>query len=70
MYPQQYPSAPPPPPAYNTATQVNQYDQRESLRNYHTTSDERMVGFQQLVDRYESKFVIENFDDEESPGNI
>jgi hypothetical protein len=31
---------------------------RELMPNYHTTSEERMADFQQLVDRYESELFI------------
>jgi hypothetical protein len=51
MYAQQYPSAP---PAYNSDGLVNQHGTNS---NYHTTSEERMVDFQQLVARYESKII-------------
>jgi hypothetical protein len=67
MYPQQYPSAPAAPTAYNTDMQLNQQQYRESMGNYHTTSEERMASFQRVVDRYESElvhfetFVIELF---------
>ena len=50
MYPQQYPSAPSAPPPYN-----NDMQYRQSMPNYHTSSEDRMAGFQQLVDRYESE---------------
>jgi len=62
MYPQQYPSVPTAPPAYNTDMQLNQQEYRESMGNYHTTSEDRMPAFQQLVDRYESElFDFQNF---------
>lgn len=55
MYPQQYPSAPSAPPPYNNNNmQYNPVQNRTSL-SYHSTSEERMADFQQLVDRYESK---------------
>ncbi len=58
MYPNQYPSAPSAPTPYNTDMQFNQQQYRESMPNYHTTSEERMADFQQLVDRYESELYI------------
>ncbi|CAF1383256.1 unnamed protein product [Rotaria sp. Silwood1] len=58
MYPQQYPSLPSAPPSYNTDMQLNQQQYRHSLPNYHTTSDERMADFQQLVDRYEINYTF------------
>lgn len=59
MYPQQYPSVPSaPPPAYNGDAVYNQQQYSQSMPNYYTTSEDRMAGFQQIVDRYESKFEI------------
>jgi hypothetical protein len=48
-----YPSVPSAPPPYNPDMQY-----RELMPNYHTTSEERMADFQQLVDRYESELFI------------
>jgi hypothetical protein len=46
-----YPSAPP-------LYQADAPEYRQTMPNHHTTSEERMADFQQLVNRYESKFVI------------
>ncbi len=53
-----YPQAPSAPPPYNADMQFNQYEDRQSMPNYHTTSEERMADFQQLVGRYESEFCV------------
>lgn len=50
MYPQQYPSVPSAPTQYGTDFPSNY----ESMPNYHTSSEERMADFQQVVGRYES----------------
>jgi hypothetical protein len=38
--------------------QANQQQYHGSMPNYHTTSEERMTDFQQLVARYESELFI------------
>jgi hypothetical protein len=43
-----YPQAPSAPPTYS----------RQFMPNYHTTSEERIADFQQLVGRYESEFCV------------
>jgi hypothetical protein len=58
MYPQQYPEAPSAPPSYSANIRFNQHEGRQSMPDYHTTSEERMADFQQLVGRYESEFFV------------
>ena len=55
MYPQQYPAVSSAPPPYTSDMQSNNQQYRESTTSYRTSSEDRMAGFQQLVDRYESK---------------
>lgn len=50
MYPQQYPAAPTAPPPYHNNMNGNQQP-----ANYYRSAEERMIDFQQLVARYESK---------------
>ena len=53
MYPaKQHSAEPSAPPPYATGMRLN------DGRDYHTTSEERMVDFQQLVGRYESELVF------------
>ena len=58
MHPQQYPSLSSAPPPYNSNMKFNQEEYHQSMPNYHTSNEERMIAFQQVVDRYESKIVI------------
>lgn len=57
MHPQQYPAVPSAPPPYNSDMTTDQHSLYQSMPNYHTTSEERMRDFQQLVGRYESELL-------------